>query len=139
MRAEQQIHRAVVQHLRQRGAKGLVFLHPSNGGLRSKIEASIFQSLGVRRGASDLLLWHGGKSYALELKAEGGRASPTQLQFLADMERAGAFTCLAVGLDAALRKLEDWKLLRGRGDVNQGAILLVREQSQKPRLQKFGF
>ena len=41
-------------------------------------------------------------------------ASATQLEFLADMERAGACTCLAEGLDAALRKLEGWGLLRGR-------------------------
>ena len=114
MRPEQQIHRAVVQHLRQRGVKDLVFLHPANGGFRRRVEAKIFSGLGVRPGASDLLLWHQGKSFALELKAPGGRATEFQLQFLADMERAGAFTCLAEGLDAALRTLEAWGLLRGK-------------------------
>ena len=62
MRPEQQIHRAVVQHLRQRGAPGLVFLHPANGGFRRRIEARIFSGLGVRAGAADLLLWHRGKA-----------------------------------------------------------------------------
>jgi hypothetical protein len=60
------------------------------------------------------LLWHQGKSFALELKAPAGRATKSQLQFLADMEKAGVCTCLAIGLDAALRKLEGWGLLRGR-------------------------
>ena len=84
-----------MQHLRQRGVPDLVFLHPANGGFRRPIEAKIFSGLGVRAGASDLLLWHDGKSFALELKALGGRATELQLAFLSDMERAGAYTCLA--------------------------------------------
>jgi hypothetical protein len=100
-RPEQQIHRAVVQHLRQRVTPGVVFIHVPNGGKRRPIEAAIFKALGVRAGVSDLLLWHDGKSFALELKAEGGRASEAQRQFLTDMERAGAFTCLAESLDRA--------------------------------------
>ena len=113
MRPEQQIHRAVVQHLRQRSVPGVVFLHVPNGGKRRAIEAAIFKSLGVRAGASDLLLWHRGKSFALELKAEGGRATQAQIDFLSDMKKAGAFTCLADGLDRALAALEQWGLLRG--------------------------
>jgi hypothetical protein len=110
---EQTIHRAVAEHLRQRGAPGIVFIHCPNGGYRRPVEASIFKSLGVRAGVSDLLLWRDGKSYALELKAPGGRATEAQLEFLADMEAAGAFTCLAEGLDRALDVLESWGLLRG--------------------------
>jgi hypothetical protein len=114
VRPEQQIHRAVVQHLRQRGVPGLVFLHPANGGARKPTEAAIFKSLGVHAGASDLLLWHDGKSFALELKAPGGRGTESQLTFLSDMEQAGAYTCLAEGLDRALKVLEAWGLLRGK-------------------------
>lgn len=112
-RPEDQIQRTVVQHLRQRGVPGLVWLHVPNGGKRKPVEAAIFKGLGVRAGASDLLLWHGGKSFALELKAPGGRATENQLQFLSDIDKAGAFTCLAEGADAALRTLESWGLLRG--------------------------
>jgi hypothetical protein len=111
---EQQIQRSVVQHLRARGVPGLVFIHPANGGRRSPVEGAVFKALGVRAGASDLLLWHAGNAYALELKVEGGRASEAQLQFLADMDKAGAFTCLAEGLDQAVGALERWNLLRGR-------------------------
>ena len=113
MRQEQAIHKTIVQHLRLRGVPGLVFIHPANGGWRRRVEAAIFQSLGVRRGASDLLLWHAGRSYAMELKAPKGRATDDQLKFLADMDRAGALTCIVEGLDAALCTLHDWGLLRG--------------------------
>jgi hypothetical protein len=114
VKPEQQIHRAVVQHLRMRGVPGVVFLHPANGGPRRPVEAAIFKSLDVRAGAADLLLWHAGKSFALELKAESGRATAAQREFLDDMAAAGACVCLAEGLDAALRALEEWGLLRGR-------------------------
>jgi hypothetical protein len=114
VKPEQQIHRAVVQHLRARGVSGLVFLHPANGGARRPIEAAIFKSLGVRAGASDLLLWHAGKFFALELKADGGRATALQLEFLSGFQKAGGFTCVAEGLDRALKILETWGLLRGR-------------------------
>ena len=110
---EQQIHRAVVQHLRQRGVSGLVFCHVPNGGYRRHAEAAIFKSLGVRPGTADLLLWHDGKSFAIELKARGGRPSETQLAFLADFDRAGGYTAVAEGLDRALATLEAWGLLRG--------------------------
>lgn len=113
-RPEDEIQRAVVQHLRQRGAPGLVFIHVPNGGRRKPVEAAIFKGLGVRAGASDILAWRGGKSFALELKAPGGRPTEAQLEFLAEMERAGAFTCVAEGLDRALAVIEEWGLVRGR-------------------------
>src|SRR5262249_21582002 len=111
---EQAIHRAVVQHLRARGVPRLIFLHPANGGERRRTEAAIFQGLGVRAGAADLLLWHSRKSHALELKAEGKYASGLQRQFLSDFERAGGHAACVAGLDSALHQLEAWSLLRGR-------------------------
>lgn len=110
---ETAIQRAVVQHLHARGVPGLVFFHVPNGGYRSKVEAAQFKGMGVRAGVSDLILVHADKFYALELKAPGGRATAAQLEFISDIDRAGAFTALAEGLDAALRTLEAWGLLRG--------------------------
>lgn len=109
---ESAIQRAVVQHLRMRGVPGLVFFHVPNGGYRSKSEAAQFKAMGTLPGVSDLLLFHRGKLFCLELKAPGGRASEAQLKFIADIDRAGAFTALAEGLDAALATLEAWSLLR---------------------------
>lgn len=114
-RPEDIIQRAVFQHLRARGAPGMVVWHTPNGGKRKPIEAAIFRGLGVRAGVSDIIAVHQSRTYALELKAEGGRPTETQLEFLADMERAGAFTAIAEGLDQALATLEAWGLLRGTG------------------------
>jgi len=111
---EAQIQRAVVLHLRHRGVPGLVFSHCPNGGYRRPAEAAIFKALGVRAGVSDLLLWHDGKSFALELKAPGGRPSEAQLAFLADFDRAGGFTAIADDIDRALATLAVWGLLRGK-------------------------
>jgi len=111
-RPEQQIHKAVVQHLRMRGVPGLVWWHTPNGGARSKTEGGIFKAMGVRAGVADFILVRQAKIYALELKAEGGRASESQLKFLSDIDAAGAHTAMPEGLDAALATLEAWGLLK---------------------------
>jgi hypothetical protein len=110
--AEQLIQRAVCQHLRQRGASGLVWFHVPNGGRRRPVEAAIFSGLGVRPGVADVILLHRGRAFALELKTDRGRATAAQKQFLSDFRAAGA--SIANGLDQALRTLEAWDLLRGR-------------------------
>jgi hypothetical protein len=120
-RPEQDIHKAVAAHLRQRGAPGLVWWHTPNGamlgGKRSRkgiaIQGSIMKGLGVRAGVSDILALYRGKFFALELKAEGGRPTEDQLAFHSEVKANGGFTCVADGLDRALRALEMWGLLRG--------------------------
>ena len=112
--AEQLIHRAVCQHLRQRGASGLVWFHVPNGGQRGPVEAAIFTGLGVRPGVADLILLHRGRAFALELKTDRGRATAAQKQFLSDFRAAGGQASITNGLDQALRTLEAWDLLRGR-------------------------
>lgn len=119
--AEAEIQAAIVSHLRLRAVPNLTWWHTPNGvqlgGKRNKkgvaIQGARLKGLGVRSGVSDIIAVHDGKIFALELKAPGGRPSPSQLEFLADMERAGASVCLAIGVDAAIRALEMWGLLRG--------------------------
>jgi hypothetical protein len=113
-RPEQEIHRAVVTHLKIRGARGLVFWHTPSGGFRRKAEAGIFKAMGARSGVSDLILVHCSKIFCLELKAPGGRVSEPQLAFIGEMEAAGAFCCVADGLDRAIAVLEAWGLLLGK-------------------------
>jgi hypothetical protein len=104
---EAQIQHAVFQHLRARGAPGVFAFHPANGGYRKPIEA------GVVAGVPDVIAIHNGRCFALELKAEGGRATDNQLECIAALREAGAFTAIAEGLDRALACLESWGLLRG--------------------------
>lgn len=114
MRPEDAIQRAVVQHLRARGARDLVFWHTPNGGKRRRVEAAIFKGLGVRAGVADIVALHRGRFYALELKAPGGRPTESQIQFLQDVNKAGGYSALCEGLDRALSCLETWGLLRGQ-------------------------
>ena len=111
---EQIIQRTVCQHLRQRGARGLLWFHVPNGGRRSPAEAAIFAGLGVRAGVSDLILVHDGRPFALELKTERGRPSAAQMQFISEFRAAGGEALIVHGLNQALHTLENWKLLRGR-------------------------
>ncbi|PWT93478.1 MAG: hypothetical protein C5B56_00680 [Proteobacteria bacterium] len=113
-RREQLIQKTVFQHIAARGVANLFAFHPANGGYRRPIEAKILQGQGVRAGVPDVILIHAGRTYALEIKTEGGRATPKQLEAIAAMEAAGAYCCVAEGLDRALAVLEGWGLLRGR-------------------------
>lgn len=111
-RPEQAIQKAVFQHLAARAMPGVYAFHCPNGGKRSKIEASIFKSLGVRAGVPDIIAIYRGTVHALELKASYGRLSPNQKQALEDLKAAGAHTAIAHSLDEALVTLEHWGVLR---------------------------
>jgi VRR-NUC domain len=113
-RPEDLIQKTVFQHIKQRGVEGLVALHVPNGGFRKPIEAAKLKGMGVVAGAPDVLLWHDGKAFALELKSPDGRLSEAQSEMLARLDRAGVFTCVAHGLDRAIAVLESWNLLHGR-------------------------
>lgn len=115
------IQKAVCAHLRKRGRRGMVWFHVPNGGKRGKVEAAIFKTMGVKPGVSDLILLHNGRAYALELKADHGRPTEAQMQFISDWNTAigdNGAACIAEGLDRALRTLEIWGLLEG---ANWGA------------------
>jgi VRR-NUC domain len=113
-RPEAAIHAAVCDHLRLRAKPDVLWLHPANGGTRDIREAMVLKRMGVLPGASDLLLWHNGSSFCLELKAPGGRLSDAQRDFLARFNDAGGHSACAEGLDHALQILEAWQLMRGR-------------------------
>src|SRR5262245_1387201 len=117
-RTEQLIHQAVVSHLNQRGVDGLLYWHTPNGarmgGKRGLIQGAIAKSMGVRAGVSDILAFHGGKLYALELKAPKEKPTDAQASFLARVKINGGEVAVAQGLDQALGALEGWGLLKGR-------------------------
>jgi hypothetical protein len=113
-RTEDAIQRAVFQHLRARGAPGVFAFHPANGGYRRPIEAKILRGLGVRAGVPDVIAIKDGRTFALEIKAPGGKLSSAQEGALIALREAGAVATHAHGLDQALRVLEAWGLLRGR-------------------------
>ena len=111
---EQNIQRQVFLHLRTHGTPSVFAFHVPNGGYRKPVEAAIMKGLGVRAGVPDVIAIHEGRVYGLELKREGGRTTPKQLEAVAQMEAAGAYCCVAEGLDRAIECLEAWGLLKGR-------------------------
>jgi len=108
---EEGIHIAICDHLRLRAKRGVLWLHVPNGEWRSKATAAKLKKMGVIAGASDLLLWHRGKFFALELKTDRGRASDAQLSFMAKFNEAGGHTAIAHGIDSALIALQGWGLI----------------------------
>ena len=113
-RPEDEIQRAVFQHIGARGVQGLVAFHCPNGGARSPVEASILVGLGVKAGIADVLALYRSNFFALELKAPGRRSTKAQRDFRDAVNAAGGIAAEAVGLDAALQTLEGWGLLKGR-------------------------
>jgi hypothetical protein len=113
---EAQLQRAVIDHLRWRGIPGLCAFHYPAGGWRSPIEARILKGLSVVAGIPDLLILHQGHLYGLELKTAHGRCgrrpTPTQVETQARMQAAGATVATAIGIGAAVERLEEWGLLR---------------------------
>jgi hypothetical protein len=65
-RPEDQIQRAVFDHLRVRGAPHVFAFHPANGGYRKPIEAAVLNGLGVRAGVPDVIAIHEGRCYGLD-------------------------------------------------------------------------
>jgi hypothetical protein len=111
---EQEIQRAIFQHLKRRGAPDVYVFAVPNGGYRRPVEAAIMKGLGVTPGVPDIIAIHNGKVFALELKTEAGRPTDAQLAAIEAIRRAGGFAAVCHGLDRALRCLESWGVLRGR-------------------------
>lgn len=112
--SENAIQKAVFKHLRERPQPGVFAFHPKNGGIhQAGSSRGIHAGLGVVSGVPDVIAIKDGRVFALELKAEFGRASPEQINVLRQMTAAGAIVSLATGLDAAIRKLEEWDLVKG--------------------------
>ena len=111
---EAAIQRAVIEHLRLRAKPDVLWLHVPNGERRDKITGAKLKRMGVVPGTADLLFWHRGNSFALELKAPGGRLTDMQLEFAARFADAGGHSAVAESIDRALACMEAWGLLSGR-------------------------
>jgi hypothetical protein len=113
-RPEQDVQKTVAEHLRLRRAPSVYWFHPANGGARTAIEGAFLKACGVRAGTPDLICIRDGKTYGLEIKADGGRLSESQRIAPDEMRAARAEVAVAVGIDQAPERLEGWGLLRGR-------------------------
>src|SRR5262249_9297869 len=113
-RAEQDLQRAMLEHLELCAVPNCYWFHVGNGGWRSPVEAKVLKSLGVRPGVPDLILIREGKTFGLELKTEIGKLTSVQRTAHVLMRAAGAEVEGAYGIDGAVEQLERWQFLRGR-------------------------
>ena len=82
-----------------------MMFHIPNGGKRGKAEAGRFKAQGVKAGVPDVFLavarggYHG---LFIEMKRQqGGRATPEQRQWIAELNRQGYQAVIAKGWEAA--------------------------------------
>lgn len=109
-REEQALHQQVAAFL-EMAAPNLVWFHCPNGGGRSKAEAGILKSMGVKAGVADFaFVLPTGKAAFLELKAKGGRLSPAQGEFRDQVVAAGAWWAEARTLEDVQTVLLGWDL-----------------------------
>lgn len=111
-RPEQAIHKAVVAHLNARSEPRVFFWHTPNEGKRGFVNAAALKAMGMTAGVPDLLILKAGQLHALELKAPGGRLTPSQRGIMQRMIDCGALAAVAHSIDEALVTLEFWGILK---------------------------
>lgn len=83
-----------------------------NGGMRHRAIAGQMKAEGAKPGVPDLVLpvarggWHG---LYLEMKRPGGRTSPEQRWWLAQLSEQGYYTAVCYGADEAERTILDYE------------------------------
>lgn len=112
---ENEIQRAVFDHIKMRAAPNVFAFHPKNGGVHQRgRRAGINSGLGVVSGVPDIIILASGQVYALELKTGKGKVSDEQHSAMARMKQAGAIVSVAFSLDSAIEWLEGHGILKGR-------------------------
>ena len=82
---------------------GLLALHPRNEGRRNHMQVAKERAEGMTVGAVDIIV-PGSPAFVCELKRRDHtkcNLSPEQAAYLTAAKEAGAFTCIALGVDAA--------------------------------------
>lgn len=117
--SEDAIQIEVVRRLRAAGVK---FFHVANERRTSARNGAKLKAMGVSAGVPDLIIVPPAKTlgqwtyahtlpYALELKADRGRLSDAQKQWLEHFKACGWHTAVTYGLTEAIDQLTDWGLL----------------------------
>lgn len=109
---EERLQIAIVQHLRIRAPKNVIWFAVPNGEKRSKRTAGRLKAQGVVAGIADLaFVLPDGRAAFMELKAEKGRMSPAQLSFQSQCSEMEVPYAVSANLDQALSILEAWGVL----------------------------
>lgn len=109
---EEQLQRAIVQHLILRAPANVIWYAVPNGMPSSKRTGARFKSQGMRAGVPDLcfVLSDGHAAY-MELKAPTGRLSPEQKAFREQCATMEVEYAVSADLDQCLSILTAWGVL----------------------------
>ena len=111
-RDEEQFHRSLVQHLRLRADKRVVWFHVPNGEYRSKATGGRLKAMGVLAGVPDLTFILPDASVCfLELKRKGGVTSPAQHDFARRCDAICVELAVVYDIDQALSILTAWGVI----------------------------
>jgi hypothetical protein len=108
---EHNVSTALAEHLRLRARPGVWWSAIANNP-RSAVAGAFGKAAGCRAGLPDFFLARAGRLHALELKVPSGRLSTVQRRMHNEMRAAGIEVATAVGIDAAIAQLQQWRLLR---------------------------
>lgn len=102
----------LVNQVRKRHPKtaGRLIVHVKNEGKRTARQAQMDKAQGLTKGASDIMI-PGNPSLVLELKRKDHTKSAWsegQKEYLEAAKEAGAFVCVALGWEAALKAVDKW-------------------------------
>lgn len=95
--SEQQLHRQVAQYLDAVLGDGTFWTtFPAGGGGRTR--GAILRGMGLREGMPDILVFHRGTAFGIELKSHAGGLSPAQIACHAELMAVGVdvVTCRSV-------------------------------------------
>lgn len=90
---------------------GLLALHPRNEGKRTHLQAAKEKSEGMTTGATDIVI-PAAQPFVCELKRRDHTVSSIaeeQLAYLRAAQAAGAYACIALGVDAAWEAFQHWR------------------------------
>lgn len=108
---EEQLQRAVVEHLR-RFAKDRLWHSIPNEAVRSKTSGARMKKMGLLPGAFDMLfVLPNGLAAYLEFKSEKGRLSTSQIAFRDTLITLGIPYAVVNNIDQALLVLRGWGVL----------------------------
>lgn len=112
---EEDLHKAIWQHIKISGAKNIIAYHPANGGSRSKRTGAKLKAMGVVKGVPDLaFVLADCRAAFMEIKIPGGRLEPEQKAFQKRCADMGVEYVVVYSIDSALSVLRAWKVIVSR-------------------------
>lgn len=108
MRHEDQLQQAVATYLSHVLPPDAFWTAVDKAGKRSPLQGARLKARGLKSGIPDILVWHRGVGYGIELKAAKGQLTDSQRATIPAMERAGVQVAVCRTVVDVHAALERW-------------------------------